>query len=74
MAINPTSRPATSEQATLAWPGTKEVCLKCHGRGDVYYLHAGQPGVEVVGGKRVICPVCAGTGAVLTPSQNTLKP
>ena len=54
-------------QAGLAWPGTEETCPKCHGLCHVYYQHAGQPGVEVVGGKRVTCPVCAGTGSVRTP-------
>jgi len=54
-------------QADLAWPGIEETCPKCHGKRHVYYLHAGQPGVEVVGGKRVTCPVCAGTGSVRTP-------
>ena len=60
----PTSVP---RQASLAWPGTEETCLKCHGQRHVYYLHTGQPGVEVVGGKRVTCPVCAGEGTVRTP-------
>ena len=40
-------------QASLAWPGIEETCPKCHGKRHVYYLHAGQPGVEIVGGKRV---------------------
>ena len=40
----------------------------------VYYLHAVQPGVEVVGGKRVTCPVCAGTGSVRTPLRGTTDP
>jgi hypothetical protein len=37
-------------QATLEWPGTDETCPKCHGQRHVYYLHPGQPGVEVIGG------------------------
>jgi hypothetical protein len=61
-------------QASLAWPGTEETCPKCHGQRDVYYLHAGQPGVEIVGGKRVACPVCAGAGTVRTPLRNTTDP
>jgi hypothetical protein len=61
-------------QASLAWPGTEEPCPKCHGARHVYYLHAGQLGVEVVGGKRVACPVCAGTGAVRTPLRSTTDP
>ncbi len=61
----PTHEPL--RQASLAWPGTEETCPKCHGQRHVYYLRAGQPGVEVVGGKRVTCPVCAGTGGVRKP-------
>jgi hypothetical protein len=57
-------------QASLAWPGTEETCPKCHGQRHVYYLHAGQSGVEVVGGKRVTCPVCAGLGTVRTPLRS----
>jgi hypothetical protein len=65
---------APLQQASLAWPGIEETCPKCHGKRHVYYLHAGQPGVEVVGGKRVTCPVCAGEGSVRTPLRNTTEP
>ncbi|MEA2874449.1 MAG: hypothetical protein QOH67_4445, partial [Hyphomicrobiales bacterium] len=65
--IDAASTTVPLRQANLAWPGTEEACPKCHGKRHVYYLHAGQPGVEVVGGKRVACPVCAGTGIVRTP-------
>jgi hypothetical protein len=61
-------------QASLAWPGIEETCPKCHGKRQVYYLHAGQPGVEIVGGKRVTCPVCAGTGSVRTPLRSSTDP
>lgn len=61
-------------QTSLAWPGIEEVCPKCHGKRHVYYLHAGQPGVEVVGGKRVTCPVCGGEGSVRIPLRNTTDP
>jgi hypothetical protein len=44
---------APLQQASLAWPGTEEICPKCHGQRHAYYLHAGQRGVEIVGGKRV---------------------
>ena len=71
MGVARSARPAPTtdplRQATLDWPGTEELCPKCHGQRHVYYLHAGQPGVEVVGGKRVSCPVCAGAGTVRTP-------
>jgi hypothetical protein len=62
-------------QESLAWPGTEETCPKCHGQRHVYYLHAGQPGIEVFGGKRVTCPVCVGNGTVRAPRQSTpLRP
>ena len=64
---DPAPASAAVRQAILAWPGTEETCPKCHGQREVYYRHAGQPGVEVVGGKRVTCPVCAGTGRVRAP-------
>jgi hypothetical protein len=65
---------APLQQANLAWPGTEETCPKCHGRRHVYYLHAGQRGVEVVGGKRIACPVCTGTGSVRTPLRSKTDP
>ena len=74
LSIAPAPTTIPLQQASLAWPGREEICPKCHGRRDVYYLHAGQPGVEIVGGKRVACPVCAGTGSVRTPLRNTTDP
>jgi hypothetical protein len=68
----PTSVPL--QQSSLAWPGTEETCPKCRGQRHVYYLHAGQPGIEVVGGKRVTCPVCAGKGTVRTPLRSPTDP
>jgi hypothetical protein len=37
-------------------------CLRCDGKGDVYYI----PGRVVLGGKRIVCPECGGTGWVGT--------
>jgi hypothetical protein len=71
---DPTPASVPLRQASLAWPGTEEPCPKCHGQRHVYYLHAGQPGVEIVGGKRVTCPVCAGNGSVRTPLRSTTEP
>ena len=51
-------------QASLEWPGADEVCPKYRGIGNVYYLPT-RP--QVVGGKRVACPVCAGSGSVRKP-------
>jgi hypothetical protein len=59
-----------SSQASLPWPGKEERCPKCQGRGDVYDLSAHQPVVEVLGGKRIACPVCAGAGTVRAPARN----
>jgi hypothetical protein len=68
MSLRPTSL-TPSPQASLPWPGADERCPKCQGRGDVYYLRAHQPAVEVLGGKRIICPVCAGAGTVRAPAR-----
>jgi hypothetical protein len=70
MSINPALMTEPLLQATLEWPGTDETCPKCRGPRHVYYLHAGQPGVEVFGGKRITCPVCAGKGTVRAPLQS----
>jgi hypothetical protein len=90
MGVGPSSRPVPGHalrtagdaapstvpprQARLAWPGTEETCPKCRGQRHVYYRHAGQPSVEIVGGKRVPCPVCAGTGSVRRPLRSTTDP
>lgn len=36
-------------------------CRRCGGTGDVYYLPGRR---EVIGGKRVVCPECGGSGVV----------
>jgi DnaJ-class molecular chaperone len=52
--------PIVVEQPMLPLgPGAR--CLRCDGAGDVYYL-AGS--VVVVGGKRMVCPECRGSGWV----------
>ena len=56
---------AMAFQPALPWPGADERCPKCKGKGDVYYLHA--KGVDVVGGKRIVCPVCLGEGRISVP-------
>ena len=53
-------------QPALPWPGTDETCPRCHGTTQVYY-RAAPDGVEIVGGKRMPCPVCQGVGTVRTP-------
>jgi hypothetical protein len=60
---------AMSFQPALPFPGADEHCPKCKGKGDVYYLHATMPNVDVVGGKRVVCPVCLGEGKIAVPVQ-----
>jgi hypothetical protein len=42
---------------------------QCHGSGNVYYVRQSDPDVEVVGGKRIVCPVCGGSGSVSVPVQ-----
>jgi DnaJ-class molecular chaperone len=61
----------TDGQLSLPFPTAKVRCPTCHGGGDVYYL-AGRP--DVVGGKRVVCPACAGKGRVLVPVQINEQP
>jgi DnaJ-class molecular chaperone len=55
------------EQPTLPWPTADELCPKCKGTGEVYYLNASHPGPDVTGGKRVVCPVCEGIGRIRVP-------
>jgi DnaJ-class molecular chaperone len=73
-AYSVTDHPASagSLQPTLPWPGVDETCPKCCGTGDVYYLHAHEPAVQVVGGKRVTCPVCSGQGTVRVPVSSRI--
>ena len=54
-------------QMSLPWPGRDECCPKCHGRGDVYFIKGSG---DVVGGKRVACQACNGSGTTLTPIAN----
>ena len=51
-------------QLSLPWPGRDEPCPKCHGRGDVYFIESS---ADVVGGKRITCSACDGSGTTLTP-------
>jgi hypothetical protein len=55
------------QQSVLPWPGSDEVCPRCHGLRQVYH-RAVPNGVEILGGKRMSCPVCQGVGTVRTPS------
>ena len=54
----------TDGQLSLPFPTADVRCPTCHGKGDMYYL-AGRP--DVVGGKRLVCPVCRGEGRVRVP-------
>jgi DnaJ-class molecular chaperone len=58
-----------NHQPTFPWPGADEPCPKCKGEGNVFYLHATLPDVDVTGGKRVVCPVCEGIGSIRVPVQ-----
>jgi hypothetical protein len=46
-----------SDQLPLPLPGADQPCPRCQGQGEVYYLRRA---VEVIGGKRIPCPVCQG--------------
>jgi len=54
------------EQPTLPLPGADERCPRCGGKGDTYYLHHAD--AEVVGGRRIVCQACDGTGVVRVPA------
>jgi DnaJ-class molecular chaperone len=58
-------------QAELPWPGKRARCPKCRGAGDVHRTlqHVSAPTYEVIGGKRVPCSACGGTGKVRVPVQ-----
>jgi len=56
-----------TDQSAFLWPGADEPCPKCKGTGEVYYLHAKHPGADVLGGKRIMCSACGGTGNVGVP-------
>lgn len=52
-------------QLQLSLPHEQPIkCRRCDGRGDVYFLRL-RPTVEVLGGKRKVCPECNGAGVVL---------
>lgn len=58
------------QQLALPWPGIDAPCPKCQGRGEIYYLNARRRlDVDVVGGKRIVCPVCQGTRVVRLPTR-----
>jgi len=61
----------TDRQLSLPFPAAEVRCRTCDGKDDVYYL-AGRP--NVVGGKRVVCPVCAGAGRVRVPTSANEQP
>ena len=52
-------------QLIFSWPGRDERCPKCLGRGDSYFI---QSAGDVVGGKRITCSACSGSGITLTPA------
>ena len=51
----------TDGKLSLPFPTTAVPCPTCHGKGDVNYL-AARP--DVIGGKRIVCPVCEGHARV----------
>jgi hypothetical protein len=53
----------------LPFPGLARMSRAPSARARVYYLHATMPNVDVVGGKRVVCPVCLGESRIRVPVQ-----
>lgn len=60
------------KQKPVPWASRKTVCRRCNGHKTIYHA-AVRPGVEIIGGRRVTCPECGGTGTVLEPDQAALK-
>jgi DnaJ-class molecular chaperone len=56
------------KQQPLPWQSHRTVCRRCKGSKTVYYVST-PGGIEVVGGRRVPCPDCGGTGTVLEPGD-----
>ncbi len=54
----------TCPQLTLAWPGTGQICPRCHGPRQVFH-RATARGVEIVGGKRTPRQATGGVRAPL---------
>ena len=50
-------------QSTLLWEAPVLVCQRCLGSKTVYHARS-RSKVEVIGGKRIPCPECAGIGFV----------
>jgi hypothetical protein len=53
-------------QIDLPWPVAEVICPRCRGTKQVYH-RATRPHVEVIGGKRIPCPICAASGKVRVP-------
>jgi hypothetical protein len=60
------TRPQKPRQSALPWPGSDEICPRCHGAREVYHRTT-LPGVEILGGKRMPCPTCQAVGTVRAP-------
>jgi hypothetical protein len=60
------------KQQPLPWQSHRTVCRRCKGSKTVYYVSM-PGGIEVVGGRRIACPECGGTGAVLEPDDPTSR-
>ena len=58
-------------EAELRWPAKRGACPKCRGAGDVHWTMRAvtAPRYEVIGGKRVTCSVCGGSGRLLVLVQ-----
>jgi hypothetical protein len=56
------------KQKSLPWQSHRTVCRRCKGSKTVYYASM-RSGAEVIGGRRMACPDCGGTGTVREPDH-----
>jgi DnaJ-class molecular chaperone len=57
-------------QTVLPLAATDAICKRCKGQGTTYRTRV--RGVEVIGGKRILCPECGGVGVIT--SELRLEP